>query len=306
MNKSSSVVLFALFSNIFLTLGKFIVAIISGSAGLMAEFFHSSSDTLNQLLLLLGIKKSTEKDRLNFPFGKGKEQYFWSFIASIVFIEVSGMLSLVEGYLKMQHPYLLENISYVTLIIVLSFVLEGAAFLYTLSVMRKNVKVGGYTHLREYIRDIRDSILLNAFMEDLGALIGMVIISTGFLFSLLYHNSLFDAISSIGVGILLIIIGIYLAGINKDLLLGKGLTSRDREKIIRIIKETKNVNGIVNMDGIYMGPSSIIIGLDLNFKDGLTTEEIENTIDTIEKRIRAEIPYVRRIYIEAEEVRKSI
>jgi cation diffusion facilitator family transporter len=271
----------------------------------MAEFFHSSSDTLNQLLLLLGIKKSTEKDRLNFPFGKGKEQYFWSFIASIVFIEVSGMLSLVEGYLKMQHPYLLENISYVTLIIVLSFVLEGAAFLYTLSVMRKNVKVGGYANLREYIRDIRDSILLNAFMEDLGALIGMVMISTGFLFSLLYHNSLFDAISSIGVGILLIIIGIYLAGINKDLLLGKGLTSRDREKIIRIIKETKNVNGIVNMDGIYMGPSSIIIGLDLNFKDGLTTEEIENTIDTIEKRIRAEIPYVRRIYIEAEEVRKS-
>ena len=238
MNKSGSVVLFALFSNIFLTLGKFIVAIISGSAGLMAEFFHSSSDTLNQLLLLLGIKKSTEKDRLNFPFGKGKEQYFWSFIASIM--------------------------------------------------------------------DIRDSILLNAFMEDLGALIGVVIISTGFLFSLLYHNSLFDAISSIGVGILLIIIGIYLAGINKDLLLGKGLTSRDREKIIRIIKETKNVNGIVNMDGIYMGPSSIIIGLDLNFKDGLTTEEIENTIDTIEKRIRAEIPYVRRIYIEAEEVRKSI
>lgn len=306
MSSSVRVVIFALFSNIFLSLGKFIIAIISGSAGLMAEFFHSSSDTLNQLLLLFGVKKSGEKDRMNFPFGKGKEQYFWSFIASILFIEFSGMLSIVEGYLKIQHNYTIENLPYVFFIIILSFILDGAAFIYTLSVIRKNMKQGGYVRFKDYIQDIRDSILLNAFMEDLGAIAGMLIVLSGTILSLLSGNSIFDAISSFLVGILLIFIGIYLAGVNKDLLLGKGLTFKDREKILRIVGEIGNVNNVVNLDGIYMGPNSIIVGLDLNFKDGLTTDEIERTIDIIEKRIKNEIPQVKSIYIEAEEMRKSI
>lgn len=306
MNSSVRVVLFALFSNLLLAFGKLIVAIVSGSAGLMAEFFHSSSDTLNQLLLLFGVKKSGEKDRKNFPFGKGKEQYFWSFIASILFIEFSGMLSLVEGYMKMQHPYALENLIYISAIIIISFLLDGAAFIYTVSTIRKNMNVGGYKSIREYIGDIRDSILMNAFMEDLGAIAGMVIISIGTGLAFFNNNYIFDAISSMFVGILLIFIGIYLAGINKDLLLGKGLTARDREKIFRIIVENENVNNVVNLDGVYMGPNSIIIGLDLNFKDGLRTEEIEMTIDSIEKRIKNEIPHVKSIYIEAEETKKSI
>lgn len=306
MNSSIRVVLFALFSNLLLAFGKLIVAIVSGSAGLMAEFFHSSSDTLNQLLLLFGVKKSREKDRRNFPFGKGKEQYFWSFIASILFIEFSGMVSLVEGYMKMQHPYALENLIYVSAIIIISFILDGGAFIYTVSVMRKNMKASGYKSIREYIGDIRDSILMNAFMEDLGAIVGMIIISIGTGLAFFNNNYIFDAISSFFVGILLIFIGIYLAGINRDLLLGKGLTTRDREKISRIVGENRNVNKIINLDGVYMGPNSIIIGLDLNFKDGLTTEEIEWTIDNIEKKIKNEIPYVKSIYIEAEETRKSI
>ncbi|MFP3318725.1 MAG: cation transporter dimerization domain-containing protein [Thermoplasmata archaeon] len=101
-------------------------------------------------------------------------------------------------------------------------------------------------------------------------------------------------------------IGIYLASINKDLLLGRGLTPREREKIIKIISDFKEVNSIINLDGIYMGPTSIVIGLDLNFRDGLTTDEIERTIDAIEKRIKNEIPYVKSIYIEAEEIKKGI
>jgi len=306
MSKSRNVVLFALFSNIILSIGKFVVAFVSGSAGLMAEFFHSSSDTLNQILLLFGIKKSMEKDRINFPFGKGKEQYFWSFIASILFIELSGLLSLVEGYLKIQHPYVLENLFYIFIIILLSFIFDGAAFLYTINVIRKNMKTGEYKSFREYLSDIRDSVLLNAFMEDLGAIAGMIIITIGTLLTAIYKNSIYDSISSIGVGILLILIGIYLASINKDLLLGRGLTPKEREKIINIISDFKEVNSIINLDGIYMGPTSIVIGLDLNFRDGLTTDEIERTIDAIEKRIKNEIPYVKSIYIEAEEIKKGI
>jgi divalent metal cation (Fe/Co/Zn/Cd) transporter len=143
-------------------------------------------------------------------------------------------------------------------------------------------------------------------MEDLGAIAGMIIITIGTLLTAIYKNSIYDSISSIGVGILLILIGIYLASINKDLLLGRGLTPREREKIINIISDFEEVNSIINLDGIYMGPTSIVIGLDLNFRDGLTTDEIERTIDAIEKRIKNEIPYVKSIYIEAEEIKKGI
>ena len=216
------------------------------------------------------------------------------------------MLSLVEGYLKIQHPYVLENLFYIFIIILLSFIFDGAAFLYTINVIRKNMKTGEYKSFREYLSDIRDSVLLNAFMEDLGAIAGMIIITIGTLLTAIYKNSIYDSISSIGVGILLILIGIYLASINKDLLLGRGLTPKEREKIINIISDFKEVNSIINLDGIYMGPTSIVIGLDLNFRDGLTTDEIERTIDAIEKRIKNEIPYVKSIYIEAEEIKKGI
>ncbi len=306
MERSTGVVVFALISNIFLSIGKFLVALISGSAGLMAEFFHSSSDTLNQLLLLLGIKKSYERDRKNFPFGKGKEQYFWSFIASILFIEFSGLLSIVEGYMKIQHPYVLSNYYYIYIIIAISFIFDGSALLYTINVMRKNMREGGYSTFKDYMGDIRDSVLMNALMEDLGAILGIIIIFFGSIFTQIFDNYIYDSISSFCVGILLIIIGIYLANINRDLLVGKGLTSMDRKKIMKILEGTNNVNEVINIDGIYMGPNSIILGLDLNFRDGLTTDEIERTVDYIEKRIKEELPYVRTIFIEAEEIKKKL
>ncbi|MEM4069904.1 MAG: cation diffusion facilitator family transporter [Thermoplasmata archaeon] len=284
ISSSISAVLFALFSNIFLFIGKFIVAIISGSAGLMAESFHSLSDTLNQLLLFLGFKRSSIKDKLNFPFGKGKEQYFWSFIASILFIEFSGFVSILEGYLKMQHPYIIKDVHFVYLIILLSFLLDGSALIYTIKILRKKIRESNYKTIREYLKNIRDSIIINAFMEELGALIGIFIILIGIILTQVLNNFIYDSISSFGVGILLIIIGIYLAKVSKDLLIGKGLTSNDRDRIIKILKEIENINYIINIDGIYMGPNTVILGLDLNFKDGLSTEDIEKTIDKHRKK----------------------
>ncbi|MEM4221005.1 MAG: hypothetical protein QW068_00945, partial [Thermoplasmata archaeon] len=116
------------------------------------------------------------------------------------------------------------------------------------------------------------------------ALIGIFIILICIILTQVLNNFIYDSISSFGVGILLIIIGIYLAKVSKDLLIGKGLTSNDRDRIIKILKEIENINYIINIDGIYMGPNTVILGLDLNFKDGLSTEDIEKTIDKHRKK----------------------
>ncbi|MEM0166776.1 MAG: hypothetical protein QW401_01360 [Thermoplasmata archaeon] len=203
---------------------------------------------------------------------------------------------------KNQHPYIIKDVHFVYLIILLSFLLDGSALIYTIKILRKKIRESNYKTIREYLKNIRDSIIINAFMEDLGALIGIFIILIGIILTQVLNNFIYDSISSFGVGILLIIIGIYLAKVSKDLLIGKGLTSNDRDRIIKILKEIENINYIINIDGIYMGPNTVILGLDLNFKDGLSTEDIEKTIDNIEKRIRNELPFVKKIFVETEEI----
>ncbi|MEM4101043.1 MAG: hypothetical protein QXI08_06325 [Thermoplasmata archaeon] len=180
--------------------------------------------------------------------------------------------------------------------------MDGSALIYTIKILRKKIRESNYKTIREYLKNIRDSIIINAFMEDLGALIGIFIILICIILTQVLNNFIYDSISSFGVGILLIIIGIYLAKVSKDLLIGKGLTSNDRDRIIKILKEIENINYIINIDGIYMGPNTVILGLDLNFKDGLSTEDIEKTIDNIEKRIRNELPFVKKIFVETEEI----
>ncbi|MEM0502926.1 MAG: hypothetical protein QXE07_05325 [Thermoplasmata archaeon] len=180
--------------------------------------------------------------------------------------------------------------------------MEGSALIYTIKILRKKIRESNYKTISEYLKNIRDSIIINAFMEDLGALIGIFIILICIILTQVLNNFIYDSISSFGVGILLIIIGIYLAKVSKDLLIGKGLTSNDRDRIIKILKEIENINYIINIDGIYMGPNTVILGLDLNFKDGLSTEDIEKTIDNIEKRIRNELQFVKKIFVETEEI----
>ncbi|MEM3301271.1 MAG: hypothetical protein QXX23_04860 [Thermoplasmata archaeon] len=130
--------------------------------------------------------------------------------------------------------------------------MDGSALIYTIKILRKKIRESNYKTIREYLKNIRDSIIINAFMEDLGALIGIFIILIGIILTQVLNNFIYDSISSFGVGILLIIIGIYLAKVSKDLLIGKGLTSNDRDRIIKILKEIENINYIINIDGIYM------------------------------------------------------
>ncbi len=292
------VVLFSFLNNLSLFILKFIVFLLSGSAAIFSESLHSLSDTVNQLLLIYGVKSSKRKDIFLFPFGRGKEQYFWSLIVAFLFIGFSGLLSFGEGLIKMQHEYVLKEVPLLYSILIVSFFMDGSVLLYTTRTMGH--KFPSLRVLRS-LRETRDSTILVAFLEDFSSIIGISIAFIGIFLTNIMKSSIFDSIASISIGLLLITVGVLMVDITKDLIVGRGLSRNEIRTIVNIIKKYPEINKIIDIKGVYMGPSTVILGIDLNFRDGLSTEKIEDIIDNIENEIKNQLPHVKNIYIEAEE-----
>jgi cation diffusion facilitator family transporter len=297
-----SVVIRALLGDLLIAITKYVAAIFSGSAAILAEAIHSSSDTVNQFLLLLGYNLSTKKDASKFPFGRGREQFFWSFVVAILVFGISGVLTFVEGVVKLTTPYRITDPTYAYLALAFSFAVDGYVLLISTRFFVSRYRKQGYQSAFAFMKDFRDPVLLTALIEDTAALAGVLTAFTGITLSLITGNNVYDASSSIVIGIIMMISGIYLSGKSKDLLIGEGISARDHKKIEEILKSNHSVNKILDIRAIYQGPEKVLLAMDLNFNDGLSTGQIERAIDDIEQSIKLSIPIVERIYVEAEEI----
>jgi cation diffusion facilitator family transporter len=298
---TKNVVIRALLGDLLIAITKYVAAIFSGSAAMLAEAIHSSSDSVNQFLLLLGYNLSTRKDVSKFPFGRGREQFFWSFVVALLVFSVSGILTFLEGIVKLRTVYTIQNSSIVYIVLAFSFALDGYVLFVSGHLFLFRYRKQGYKDLRSFIKDFRDPVLLTALVEDSAALIGVVTAFGGVTLSLVTKNNIYDAISSMIIGVIMMTSGLYLSKISKDLLIGQGISSRDYEKIENILNSVDSVNKILDIRAIYQGPEKVFLAMELNFRDGLSTGEIEKAIDEIESSIKRAIPAVDRIYIEAEE-----
>lgn len=303
MRVSRSVVLRAFVGDVLIALAKYAASFVSGSSAMLAEAIHSSSDSLNQFLLLFGYNLSEKSDKTKFPFGRGREQFFWSFVVALMVFAISGVLTFTEGFDKLHLIYTIKNPISVYLVFSVSLILDGYVLFISVSVFFKRFKEGGYESLRAFISDFRDPLLLTAMVEDIGAISGVVIAVTGVSLTYIYNNTVYDAVSSMMIGVVMMISGIYLAKESKDLLVGQGIPVSDQKKIESLLKTDDKINRVLDIRSVYQGPDSALLAMDLNFKDGMNTEEIENAVDDIEKNIRDKLPYITRIYIEAEEVK---
>lgn len=298
-----SVVVRAFLGDLLIAISKYLAALFSGSAAMLAEAIHSSSDTMNQFLLLLGHNLSTKKDASKFPFGRGREQFFWSFVVAILVFGISGVITFVEGVIRLTETYTIQSPSVVYLVLALSFGLDGYVLLISTRFFYSKYRKQGYKNLLSFMRDFRDPVLLTALVEDTAALGGVTVAFVGVTLSLVLRNSHYDAASSIVIGIIMMISGIYLSKKSKDLLIGEGMSVGDQKKIETIISSNRSVNKILDIKAVYQGPEKVLLAMDLNFKDGLSTDEIEQAIDEIESAIKNSIPSVERIYVEADERR---
>ncbi|MGC8618219.1 MAG: cation diffusion facilitator family transporter [Thermoplasmata archaeon] len=301
-----SVVIRAFLGDLFIAIMKYIAAAFSGSAAMLAEAIHSSSDTVNQFLLLIGYNLSRRKDASKFPFGRGREQFFWSFVAAILVFGISGVLTFLEGIIKLTTPYKITEPISAYIVLAMSFAIDGYVLYISSGLFLSNYRKQGYRNVFSFMKDFRDPVLLTALVEDAAAIAGVTTALVGISLSLLTRNNVYDASSSIVIGIIMMISGLYLSKRSKDLLIGQGISAGDQKKIEDILKSNKSVNKVLDVKAIYEGPEKILLAMDLNFKDGLSTDQIEGAIDEIESSIKSSIPFVDRIYVEAEERKLDI
>ncbi len=221
---------------------------------------------------------------------------------AILVFGISGVLTFVEGVVKLTTPYRITDPTYAYLALAFSFAVDGYVLLISTRFFVSRYRKQGYQNAFAFMKDFRDPVLLTALIEDTAALAGVLTAFTGITLSLITGNNVYDAASSIVIGIIMMISGIYLSGESKDLLIGEGISARDQKKIEEILKSNHSVNKILDIRAIYQGPEKVLLAMDLNFNDGLSTGQIERAIDEIEQSIKLSIPIVDRIYVEAEEI----
>ncbi|MCP4216729.1 MAG: cation transporter [bacterium] len=292
---SKSVIFFALTANMFISVLKLTVAAISGSSAMLAEGIHSIADTLNQVLLLVGIKKGKREPDSLHPFGFSGELYFWSFVVAIILFTAGAVFSIYEGVHKLSHPAAIENIKYAVIVLVFSMVAEGFAFF---KATKKVNRLRGDLSIYAYLRKTKKSELIVVFLEDLAAISGLFI---ALVLILLQHFTgilIFDGIASILIGVILAVVAVFMGNETRSLLLGESADPKLMKKVTAIFDEEESVNRVIYLKSLQLGPDDILISVKVDFNHRLTTVEISNLINGIEKDIRTKYPDVKKIFIE--------
>jgi cation diffusion facilitator family transporter len=294
---SKKVIIAALIGNSLISITKFGAAAITGSSAMMSEGIHSLVDTGNQILLLYGIKQAAKPADADFPFGYGKEIYFWSFIVAILIFALGGGISIYEGILHLDHPEPISNplINYVVL--GLAMVFEGAAWVFA---FREFNRVKGKWGYLEAIQRAKDPSIFVVLFEDSAAMLGLAVAFAGIALSQATGILWFDAVASIIIGLILFGTAIWLAYETKGLLIGES-ANRSVIKAIREILQAgdhiEHVNEILTM---HMGPDYILANISVDFNDNISADEIEKSIAEIDVKIKQQQPQIKRIFIEAE------
>ena len=285
----------AFLANAGIAVTKFIAWFFSGSTSMLAEGVHSVADAGNQLLLILGGRQAKKKADKEHPFGYGRERYVYAFVVSIILFSVGGIFSIYEGVDKITHPHELENAWLPLLVLSIAIVLES--FSLRTAVKESNL-VRGRQSWVQFVRRAKAPELPVVLLEDIAALIGLVFAFLAVGLTVITGNPLFDAIGTLMIGTLLIIVAIVLGIETKSLLVGEGANDDDIEKIEQAIVAGPEAERIIHMKTLYLGPDELLVAAKLGFTADQKILEIAAATNVIEQRIRAAVPSARVIYIE--------
>ena len=292
----------ALLANLGIAATKFIAWAFSGAVSMLAEGVHSLADSGNQLLLLLGGKRAQRDATPTHPFGYGRERYFYAFIVSIILFTIGGVFSIYEGINKLQHPHELEMWWLPLLVLAIAIVLESLSLR---TAVRESNPLRGSASWIQFIRHAKAPELPVVLLEDLAALLGLAFAFVGIGLTAVTGNAMFDAIGTLCIGALLVVVAIVLGIETKSLLLGEGARPEDVKAISRAIQASPKVTGLIHMKTLFVGPEELLVAAKVGFTAASKLSDVASEIDTIEERIRAAVPVARVIYIEPDVVRVS-
>jgi len=291
---STKAVLYALGANFAIAVTKYIAAAVTGSSSMLAEAVHSTADCGNQLLLLLGLKRSKRPPNAEYPMGYGKETYFWSFIVALMLFSLGGLFSIYEGWHKLSDP---EPISYPLVALgVLAFGI-AAESVSMWGVLREVNKVRGNQPLWMWFRTSRNAELVVIFGEDLAALLGLVFAFCAVLLTWVTGNPRFDAFGSIAIGGLLVIVAILVAIEVKALLVGQGVEPHVRQEMIEFLQREPMVESVLEMLTLHMG-ADVMVAVKAKMREYPTQAEMVDGINAIEARFKEQFPQAAWIFFE--------
>ncbi|MFS0852904.1 cation diffusion facilitator family transporter [Microbacterium sp. 179-I 3D4 NHS] len=296
----------AFLANMGIALAKLVAWLLSGSASMLAEAVHSIADSGNQILLLIGGRKSRrEADRAH-PFGYGRERYVSAFVVSIILFSLGGLFAIYEGVDKLRHPHELDEQWWWLPILVLVIAIGLESFSLRTAVKESNVVREEGQSWVSFVRRAKAPELPVVLLEDAGALTGLSFALLGVGLTVITGNSVFDALGTLMIGVLLVLIAIVLGIETKSLLVGEGASTADLDRIVDAITRGDAVEKLIHIKTLYLGPDELLVAAKIALSADKSVREAADDIDDIEERIRAVVPAARIIYIEPDVYRPAI
>ena len=300
---SKKVIFAALIGNSLIAITKFGASWFTGSSAMFAEGIHSLVDTGNQGLLLHGLRRAQRPADAKFPFGHGKEVYFWSFVVAILIFALGSGISLYEGVVHVLHPEPIANPMVNYLVLGLALIFEGGAWYFAFQEFSRTK--GQWSYVQAVQRE-KDPTIFIVLFEDTAALLGLVVAFLGIWLGQLTGIVMFDGIATVIIGLILGATAVWLAYETKGLLIGESANQEVVESIRRMagkISEIEHVNEVLTM---HMGPNFILVNLSVDFKNGVSSEKAESTVANLDQAIKNAHPRVKRIFVELEARRRKL
>lgn len=294
-NASVKSILFALLANLGIAITKTVAAILTGSGAMLAESIHSYADCGNQGLLFLGLRKSKKEPNPEHPLGYGKEIYFWSFIVALLLFSMGGLFSIYEGVHKLNSHEGLKSPVIAIVVLSVSMILEAAS-LYGCLTQIKKVKHNTMS-IWKWAKQSRQSELVVVLGEDIAALLGLFFALVAVILSVVTGNPVYDAIGSISIGALLIIISFFIAVKVKSLLIGQSADDETRLKIKTFLENRPEIDKVLNLITLQLG-AQIMVAVKVKMKEADSVNKLMEQINTCESELRKEIPDVHWIFFE--------
>jgi cation diffusion facilitator family transporter len=294
---SSKAVVAALASNLAIAVAKFVGFLVTGSSSMLAESVHSVADSGNQGLLLLGGKRAQKAADDEHPFGYGRERYFWAFVVALVLFTLGGLFSLYEGWHKLQEAGdggELESPLVAIAILLFALVAEGLSFR---TAMRESRPVKGSQTWWRFIRTTKTPELPIVVLEDFGALVGLALALVGVVLTATTGDLVYDALGTLAIGLLLLVIAVVLVVEMRGLLLGEG-ASPEQVRSIRGALVGDGVTRVIHLKTLHLGPEELLVAAKLALADGMDVADVARAIDAAEARVRDAVPIARPMYLE--------
>ncbi|WP_068317644.1 cation diffusion facilitator family transporter [Polycladidibacter hongkongensis] len=294
---SKKVIFAALAGNTLISITKFAAAAYTGSAAMLSEGIHSLVDTGNQGLLLYGMKRAARPADAKHPFGYGPELYFWAFVVAIMIFAVGAGISLYEGFQKVLHPHPIESAFIAYLVLGASIIFEGWAWMVA---YKEFARTRGKRSLVSAVRDSKDPTVFTVLFEDTAAMLGLIVAFIGIAAGQYFAIPWADGAASMLIGVILAVTAWVLAYETKGLLVGETASEETNATIRNMLEAPDAVEHVNEMRTLHLGPNEVLLVASLDFDNTLSAENVEQIIADLAKQIKAELPVVQRIFLEAQ------